>query len=71
MEPKCNIFKTKKNESNQGSKFITIKKDPSKKPVMILSSTVNEFSLSAQSNYSPPKTQEIKKEEIKEEIKKK
>ena len=58
-----NVFKDKKETG--GSKFITIKKDPSKKPVMILSSIVNEFSLSAQKQQSPPKSQ-IKKEENKE-----
>ncbi len=64
MESKSNVFKKKEAETG-GSKFITIKKDPSKKPVMILSSTVNEFSLSAQTQTSPPKT-EIKKEENEE-----
>jgi len=58
-----NVFKDKKETGS--SKFITIKKDPSKKPVMILSSIVNEFSLSAQQQQSPPKSQ-IKKEENKE-----
>ena len=58
--------KQKKETETGGSKFITIKKDPSKKPVMILSSIVNEFSLSAQTQTSPPKT-EIKKKENEEE----
>ena len=65
MESKSYVFKNKKETETGGSKFITIKKDPSKKPVMILSSIVNEFSLSAQQQQSPPKSQ-IKKEENKE-----
>ena len=65
MESKSYGFKNKKENETGGSKFITIKKDPSKKPVKILSSIVNEFSLSAQPQFSPPESV-IKKEENEE-----
>ena len=65
MEPKSYGFKYKKETETGGSKFITIKKDPSKKPVKILSSTINEFSLSAQPQFAPPEPL-IKKEQNEE-----